>query len=184
MEHNLQTFYEGLVSTQSDSIQRFLLKHGLMECEKAFIWLDESDKIFITNGFEKGIELRADYVFQKLWKKYRAHLHQEIPEVPAKQHKKYFIEFKPMAVELQHSELLLLQEYCMTSIRGLSRLTQNILLANGLYGIEQLFPYIKGEKRIAELLKSSPRRKTKDELYGLLKGIRRKVEEKSKIAQY
>lgn len=183
MEHNLQTFYESLVSKQSDYIQRFLLKHGLMEYEKAFLWLDESDKLFITNGFEKGIELRADYVFQKLWKKYRAHLHQKTPEVPVKQQKKYFIEFKPVAVELQHSELLLLQEYCMTSIRGLSRLSQNILLANGLYGIEQLLPYIKGEKRIAGLLKSFPGRRAKDELYGLLKGIRRKVEEKSKMAQ-
>ena len=183
MKHNLQTFYEGLVSKQSDYIQRFLLKHGLTEYEKASIWLDESDKIFITNGFEKGIVLRADYVFQKLWKKYRAHLHQEILENPVNQRKKYYIEFKPLSIELQHSELLLLQEYCIASIRSLSRLSQDILLANGFYGIEQLLPYIKGEKRIAILLKSCPRRKTKDELYGLLKGIRRKVEEKTKMAQ-
>ncbi len=183
MRPSMQKYYEGLVSKQPESVKRFLLKNRLMRYEKAFIWLDKSDKIFITNGFKKGIELRADYVFNKLCKKYRAQQHQEISEDPVNQRKNYFIEFKPLAVELQHSELLLLQEYCIASIRSLSRLSQNILLANGLYGIEQLFPYIKGEKRIAELLKSSPRRKTKDELYGLLKGIRRKVEEKSKIAQ-
>lgn len=183
MRPSMQKYYEGLVSKQPESVKRFLLKNRLMRYEKAFIWLDKSDKIFITNGFKKGIELRADYVFNKLCKKYRAQQHQEISEDPVNQRKNYFIEFKPLAVELQHSELLLLQEYCIASIRSLSRLSQNILLANGLYGIEQLFPYIKGEKRIAELLKSSPRRKTKDELYGLLKGIRRKVEEKSIMAQ-
>ena len=165
MRPSMQKYYEGLVSKQPESVKRFLLKNRLMRYEKAFIWLDKSDKIFITNGFKKGIELRADYVFNKLCKKYRAQQHQEISEDPVNQRKNYFIEFKPLAVELQHSELLLLQEYCIASIRSLSRLSQNILLANGLYGIEQLFQYIKGEKRIAELLKSSPRRKTKDELY-------------------
>lgn len=178
MKHDLQEYYEGLVAVQSDSIKRFLSRHGLMRYDKAFSWLDESDRKYIINGFDKGIKLRADYVFNKLRKTYKIQQQKETPALPVKQQqKKYCIEFKPLNIELQHSELLFLQEYCVEAIKSLSRSSRKVLSANEMFGIEQILPYIKGEKRLAELLKSTPNRKTKMELYRTLRLIRQEVED-------
>ena len=78
MKHDLQEYYEGLVAVQSDSIKRFLSRHGLLRYDKAFSWLDESDRKYIINGFDKGIKLRADYVFNKLRKTYKIQQQNEI----------------------------------------------------------------------------------------------------------
>lgn len=181
MKHDLQEYYEGLVAVQSDSIKRFLSRHGLLRYDKAFSWLDESDRKYIINGFDKGIKLRADYVFNKLRKTYKIQQQNETPAPPVKQQqKRYCIEFKPLNIELQHSELLLLQEYCVESIKDLSRSSRKVLSANEIFGIEQILPYIKGEKRLAELLKSAPNRKTKMELYRMFRLIRQEVEEARK----
>ena len=91
MKPSLQEYYEGLVAVQSDYIKRFLSKHGLMRYDEAFSWLEESDRNYIINGFEKGIKLRADYVFNKLRKTYKIQQQKETPAPPVKQQQKNIV---------------------------------------------------------------------------------------------
>ncbi len=177
MNRSLQEYFEYLVSTQSDSIQRYFKKNGLLNYISAFALLSEQEKDCIRNGYENNIRLRADYIFSELRKRHTKRISATKNRVINTQKKTYIIEFAPLKISLKHSDLLSLQDIFQQRI---SRLSQQFLASHCIYGIEQILPYVIGEKSVSSLLKECYGSKTRTEIYEALKVLRLKLENKGK----
>lgn len=77
---SLQEYYLFLVSKQILPIRKFLRNNDLLTFESAFVWLEDSDREIIIDGYiHNDSELLADKLFSKLSKYYRICKYQTKP---------------------------------------------------------------------------------------------------------
>lgn len=175
MKRSLQQYYEYLVSTQPDSVQRYLKKNGLLNFKRAFEFLSRSETNIIINGYEQNIELRVDYLFLKLRKNHKEKLSSTSNESNHTQKRTYIIDFTPLKKTVTHSDLLSLQDIYQ---QRMSRLSLQFLASHRIFGIEQMLPYIIGKQSVFSLLEECYGRKTQSEIYEALKVMRSVLETK------
>lgn len=66
MAESIQTYYEKLISLQSESIQKNLIKYGLTKWEKVVQTLTNKERDFIFKRYREGSNLSASSFFRKI----------------------------------------------------------------------------------------------------------------------
>lgn len=171
MRPSLQKYYEDLVSKQPESVKRFLLKNRLMRYEKAFLWLSETDRDFIKNGYEKGLNLRADYVFTKLRRRFHDSFKKQVPANVIQEEN--ITPSSPINLKLSFANQCLLMERFLTVQLSMTPKARIILQKKQLKGVEQLMPFLERKSDISEYVFSGSRQsKTQQEIIRMIDSLR------------